>query len=209
MIAQSKMSVPFGLQTLPWQECLARALEGDGNGEGALFLWDGEPALNGVITQAEFDLIKSQRTFDDFFRRAATLPKVLPGPVCIRAANCGQTLATMGRFRDFLPNTFSRSVVVLSALGGAGGSTPLSVNTVYSLTVTPPSPYDFILNSGVEWGDQIDFTTENIPASGADFRLLAPDLTVLKHYQLESSDRVRYFTAVWEGEPAAWNVRQS
>lgn len=206
LIAQSKMLVFVSLSSFDWAQRLCLALEGDGDGNGALKAWEGAPALQQTCTQEEFDAIALNRTHDDYFRLAATLPGSNPGPCCLRAVNCGQTLATMGRYVDLLPNTFSRQVSVLSALGGPGGSTPLAVNTVYSLTAIPPSPYDFVLNSGVAVGDQVDFTTENI-GGAAEFNIRGPGNVLLKVYELAPGDLVRYFTAVWNG--TAWEVKQS
>jgi hypothetical protein len=204
MVSPHKLNVLVSLASLLWYQRLSMATEGDGDGAGVLLGWEGAPLSQDQVTQAELDTILREGTFDDLIGLAMTMAGTNPSPACLRMVNCGRSLATMGRIKDFFPNTFTRTVNAISAVGGS--SQNLAINTVHNLTVTPGNAYSFILNNGAAIGDQVDFTTENMP-SGADFYIRAADNSILKQYNLATIDRVRYFTAVWTG--TSWVVMQS
>jgi hypothetical protein len=208
MVAQNKPIIFVSLSGIDWRDQLCLAIDQDGDGNGHLLGWEGDSRnSDGTMSQAEYDDLVSGRvsTPDDLLRLCLGLNGGNPGLTSAKMVNCGQSLAKMGRMVDLMPNSFSRSAQ--SPQPASGATTALAINKVHNLVTTGNLVGNiFLLDNGVNRGDQIDFTNEGAGVGFAISGSIKDQANNVLRSLTLLAGQVFYFTATWNGNN--WVVAQ-
>lgn len=200
--------VVASLAALAWFERLSRAMEGDGEEatfvQGQVLAHEGPLNGNDTMTQAAFDAVPLEATWDDFLRALITLPTAGPERPALSLVNCGTSLAAMGKMGGLMPNAFSR--VVNGITSQPGGGLSLAINQVHNIMTVPPVNYIYTVPNGSTVRDQIDITNEGQTPGAIQVSIRNAGGAVLASYVLNSGETF-YFTAIWDG--TAWKVMRA